>query len=432
MIKLILKRSILVLLSLVVAISIATTSFTTQASAKNCDYQFYNDNDFGEWYDPCDVDCGGEAGAGSITLQGATNLEKIWNWLVAKGLSPTQAAGVMGNMQAESGLNPFRFQNGATKEGMWQYDGNIKGYNKHAWGLVQWDGPRRIDQSGTKGVLGKLKTEAPQYIEYIDPKYGNSADAFSNAPLDVNEYFITFELEYMFAEASPGGNRSTVWADLKGTTTVLDATVLFHNQFEGSADTPEQVQQGRGANAQAIYDEMASQSAIGGGSCDPKPDGSIVYYSQHDPKWDGVMYSGGSLDDLGCGPTSMAIILASLVDPSITPPDVGAVAGEQSDGTSSWYNLITGVSAKWGVTITSQITMDEAVEFVKSGKGYVWIGGAGPAPFTNGGHMVAMVGVTENGAITIADPHNPPHDQIKDYDREIIETYSAGRFGVSK
>lgn len=42
---------------------------------------------------------------------GSTNEQKIWNYLIGKGLSKAGAAGLMGNLYAESGLNPANLQN---------------------------------------------------------------------------------------------------------------------------------------------------------------------------------------------------------------------------------------------------------------------------------------------------------------------------------
>ena len=44
-------------------------------------------------------------------LTGTTNEERIWNFLVGNGLSKAGAAGLMGNLYAESGLNPKNLQN---------------------------------------------------------------------------------------------------------------------------------------------------------------------------------------------------------------------------------------------------------------------------------------------------------------------------------
>ena len=44
-------------------------------------------------------------------LTGKTNEEKIWNYLAAAGLTACGAAGLMGNLYAESGLVPANLQN---------------------------------------------------------------------------------------------------------------------------------------------------------------------------------------------------------------------------------------------------------------------------------------------------------------------------------
>lgn len=46
-----------------------------------------------------------------MSLIGKNNEEKIWNFLTGKGLNSYGAAGLMGNLFAESGLNPHNLQN---------------------------------------------------------------------------------------------------------------------------------------------------------------------------------------------------------------------------------------------------------------------------------------------------------------------------------
>ena len=49
-------------------------------------------------------------------LIGETTPEKIWNFLKSKGLSSCGAAGLMGNLYAESGLNPQNLQTSYDKK----------------------------------------------------------------------------------------------------------------------------------------------------------------------------------------------------------------------------------------------------------------------------------------------------------------------------
>lgn len=46
-----------------------------------------------------------------MALTGSTTEEKIWNFLIGKGMSKHGAAGLMGNLYAESALNPKNLQN---------------------------------------------------------------------------------------------------------------------------------------------------------------------------------------------------------------------------------------------------------------------------------------------------------------------------------
>ena len=51
-----------------------------------------------------------------MRLTGKNVEEKIWNFLIGKGFSKAGAAGLMGNLFAESGLNPKNLQNSFEKK----------------------------------------------------------------------------------------------------------------------------------------------------------------------------------------------------------------------------------------------------------------------------------------------------------------------------
>ncbi|WP_102226874.1 phage tail tip lysozyme [Acidimangrovimonas sediminis] len=72
-------------------------------------------------------------GAGAITtanlansplqLSGAQAVQsQIWNYFSKKGLSPVQVAGIMGNVQAESGFNPFAVGDNGNALGLFQHN----------------------------------------------------------------------------------------------------------------------------------------------------------------------------------------------------------------------------------------------------------------------------------------------------------------------
>lgn len=69
---------------------------------------------------------GAETGAAAALAGGADAQSMAWNFWASKGLTPTQVAGVMGNIGAESGFNP-----------------SAKGDGGKAWGLYQHHPDRR-------------------------------------------------------------------------------------------------------------------------------------------------------------------------------------------------------------------------------------------------------------------------------------------------
>jgi len=68
------------------------------------------------WYDPNSSDSGTSCATGNTNLVGTDNVQKAMNYLIGQGLSSDQAAGVIGNLEQESGqgLNPLAQQNGSS------------------------------------------------------------------------------------------------------------------------------------------------------------------------------------------------------------------------------------------------------------------------------------------------------------------------------
>ena len=129
------------------AFIVALTMTSGQASALNkADFIPQGINHYGDEHSSC-------ASSAGSTVFGDSVEAKIWNYLVSKGLSGEQAAGIMGNMMAESAMIPTRHQ--GTGE-IWNDQ-----YTSNAWGLVQWDGPRRFTNPD-KGVLGKIRSTKPE------------------------------------------------------------------------------------------------------------------------------------------------------------------------------------------------------------------------------------------------------------------------------
>lgn len=133
-----------------------------------------------------DVNCGG-----SITLIGSDNAQKAYNFFFGKGLTPIQAVGIMGNLQAESSIIPDR-----------EEAGGGGGY-----GIAQWTGGRRtaLEQAAaTKGA---------------------------------NVKDLGFQLQYLIEEAQQRGNLD----GLRQQTDVQTATWYWEDNFEAPLVSHQQV-----------------------------------------------------------------------------------------------------------------------------------------------------------------------------------------------
>jgi hypothetical protein len=233
--------------------SLLFCAFTVQ-HAQALDEEFFTGNDI-IWFD--------YEAACSSNLTGSTVKEWIWSYLKGKELSDEQAAGIMGNMQAESGFVPTRHQD--PNGDVWTSE-----YSANAWGLVQWDGGRRFSPPN-KGVIGRLREEKPNLAKYIEVAYDTVRNPSVQIPEADLKELTTFELDYMYGEsivrrvtAKGYGNAGNEWNTLKLQQTIENATVFWHNNFEVSNDTAAEVLSSRGGAAKQIYDEFAGKS--GGGS----------------------------------------------------------------------------------------------------------------------------------------------------------------------
>lgn len=141
-----------------------------------------------------------------------------------------------------------------------------------------------------------------------------------------------------------------------------------------------------------------------------------VHYLQWDPKWKNVKYSthttAQTIGNSGCGPSSMAMVMATFIDPSITPVEMCALAVKAGyrtyDNGTDWgfygyiFNHYSGFSQY--VPTSSVKTLKAglaegalAVCSMNSNDNHFW---------TSGGHFIVAIGYDSNGYIYANDPNN--------------------------
>lgn len=142
------------------------------------DKRFFSSNEI-LIYNPDDEPCSFTGGA-ITTLSGTNSRQKVWNYLIAKGLSPEQTAGVMGYIRYKSDFTPTRYSD----------DG--------AWGLLQWSGPRLFEEP-SRGILGEI----PSNLEkYVDESFDTTRHPDAIIPPEDLDALMLFQLNYMYDESS--------------------------------------------------------------------------------------------------------------------------------------------------------------------------------------------------------------------------------------
>ncbi|MEO5948775.1 MAG: phage tail tip lysozyme [Candidatus Saccharimonas sp.] len=143
-----LVKGVFIMLACVVALTNTTSVYALEpADYSGQDIFFYSKN----------------AGVceGSPALGGGDNLLEIYKYMIRKGLTDFQAAGVVGNISQESGGNPINAQKGADTKDPSTITGPIGGGN--GWGIIQWDSGSRVigyaKQAGATGPIYELSTQ---------------------------------------------------------------------------------------------------------------------------------------------------------------------------------------------------------------------------------------------------------------------------------
>ncbi|MBA3758259.1 M23 family metallopeptidase [Candidatus Saccharibacteria bacterium] len=200
-----------------------------QQKALDSGVYYFNTEDPTE---PCAV-------GGSTTLVGSDNAEKIYNFFVSRGLQPFQAAGIMGNMMAESGLNPRALQPGGEGD---------QPINGRGFGLVQW----------TFTVRQKPLVERAQAANVLPSDLG------------VQLEYVLYELDEVYP---------AVGDDFRATTNVRDATLVIEDRYEIHAGPrqPRRIQWAEGFLAQFGGNASGgSGSSSGGTACATDGSGQVV------------------------------------------------------------------------------------------------------------------------------------------------------------
>ncbi len=156
---------------------------------------------------------------------------------------------------------------------------------------------------------------------------------------------------------------------------------------------------------------------------------------QYDKRWGYAMYGDDTIAINGCGPTSIAIIIAGLTGINgITPYDVATYSynnGYYQSGTS-WSFFTEGVKY-FGITGT-ELPLSKSKMISELKNGHPIICSMGKGDFTTTGHIIAITGLKNNKFI-IRDPNSKTRSsEVWSYERlepQIKNLWSYQANGVN-
>lgn len=135
----------------------------------------------------------------------------------------------------------------------------------------------------------------------------------------------------------------------------------------------------------------------------------VVYYNQTDERWSETMYGADPLKGYGCGPTSMSIVVSTLLGAPVDPAEMAgecAGRGYWARRSGSYLSIVNGISAAYGLQCTPipPETLDTDSLLLHLSNGDLAVALMTRGHFTNGGHFIVLRGLTLEGEILVADP----------------------------
>ena len=335
-------------------------------------------------------------------LTGKTNEERIWNYLTEAGMTACGAAGLMGNLYAESGLIPTNLQNTYEKK---------LGYTDAAYTAAVDSGAYTNfakDGAGYGLAQWTYHTRKAALLAFA------KAAGKSVGDLETQLAFLVHELRESY---------KLVHYVLVTATDVKTASNVVLLQFERPADQGDAVKQKRAQYGQVYYDKFAAKQAAEGG---PKMNKKPVSFLQTDKRWASKPYrvkgENSTIRDSGCGPTAAAMLLSTLTGKNITPEDTckwSVDHGYKALGNGTYYAYFAPQFAAYGIKCwqlnwvnayhnPKATSFDETVKYLK--QGYYAIALMKKGTWTGGGHFVVLWWA--DGKVRINDPASTRDNRV--------------------
>lgn len=358
--------------------------------------------------------------------------------LINHGYTQEAAAGIVGNLIVESGvaMSPKILQGGSYVDDDFRaWDNGGKTF-KGGFGIVQWTAAERVqglqEYADSRGLpVTSLEAQVGFLLEELEnPDYKSTLDDLNGKSVEEATFMVGrwFERPGDFIWTVYEGKyynsyRANTYEEMNPT----DTPALYRNfsnrlkyakQFVGTSVTgvvpSETATNGVGSIVNCLPEGYAPTGTPIGGAY------GVVSFLQCDDRWGSLNYgpSGvyghdggyGNICQAGCGPVSFASIMVNF-GMNVTPIEVVDVAGEAGmhvAGSGSSHAITATLAKHYGMEYSdvNYHSADSITELLKSGY-MIHLVGKGSAPYSDGGHYIAVVGIAEDGNWIIVDSSRP-------------------------
>lgn len=375
--------------------SFLTGFMTSMLSGERWNYQ--------EWLAKQDGDqvTGGEL---SSDTDAQTNRQAAWKFLTEKqGYSRKVASAIMGNLEGESHFDTAALGDGGT-----------------SLGIAQWHESRKTALEEYAQSKGTNVTDIDTQMEYLQHELDTQFSGLTEEMEATDSLYAATDLftrkfenpldpdgvvpvRYSYAKTISDDESFVGGSGLLGT---MDFAGLLKKKKSAEYDKPKQI-----TRKQL---DMKKKIFSGGAKTPPdyiKIDGSspeFPYYSQYDSKWSSKSINPngsinlGTIGDIGCAPTAMAMIISKEkglpFDPEdasnyVQPTDISD-GGVIATGDNDYFSRIASANGLGVNRITDSNALQQALT---SNQGPVLLGGSSwnpLSPFFGSGHYVVADGVS--------------------------------------
>ena len=157
----------------------------------------------------------------------------------------------------------------------------------------------------------------------------------------------------------------------------------------------------------------------------------VVYFNQLDQQYANKPYGTDNIGGYGCGPTSMSIVVSSLIDDIVDPMEMAEWAyknGGWCSKSGSYHSLIPNAAKAWGLPVEGCTASEPQRILDALGSGKLVVAIMTKGHFTSGGHFIVLRGV-KGGQILVADPASYKRSE-KSWDLSIILNEASKRAGA--